>query len=75
MSTRDYLAVRVETDAGVFGDALGYSRGTPLITALSRVGQNLLGSNPLLRRQGLHAFCVANTIPDSLTSELLACWT
>jgi L-alanine-DL-glutamate epimerase-like enolase superfamily enzyme len=54
--TRDFVAVRMETDAGICGDALGYSRGTPLVEALSTAGRGLVGSNPLMRRQTMHAF-------------------
>ena len=54
--TRDFVAVRMETDAGIFGDALGYSRGTPLIEALTTAGRGLVGTNPLMRKQALHAF-------------------
>jgi L-alanine-DL-glutamate epimerase-like enolase superfamily enzyme len=54
--TRDFVAVRMETDAGICGDALGYSRGTPLMEALSTAGRGLVGSNPLMRRQTMHAF-------------------
>jgi L-alanine-DL-glutamate epimerase-like enolase superfamily enzyme len=54
--TRDFVAVRMETDSGICGDALGYSRGTPLMEALSTAGRGLVGSNPLMRRQTMHAF-------------------
>ncbi|GAA4356895.1 enolase C-terminal domain-like protein [Variovorax defluvii] len=60
IKSRDYVAVRIETDAGVHGDALGYPRGTPLVDTLARVSQGLVGTDPLLRRAGLHGFRLAN---------------
>jgi L-alanine-DL-glutamate epimerase-like enolase superfamily enzyme len=60
IDTRDFVAVRIETDAGIQGDAVGYPRGTPLVDMLARVSKALVGTDPLLRRQGLHAFELAN---------------
>lgn len=72
IATRDYVAVRIETDAGVHGDALGYPRGTPLLETVSKVAQGLLGSDPLLRRAGLHAFKLANATSHPVYSRALS---
>jgi L-alanine-DL-glutamate epimerase-like enolase superfamily enzyme len=56
ITTRDYVALRVHTDAGLHGDALGYPRGTPLLESVARVARHLPGHDPLMRRQPLHAF-------------------
>jgi L-alanine-DL-glutamate epimerase-like enolase superfamily enzyme len=63
IKTRDYVTVRVETDTGVCGDAVGYPRGTPLVEALSKVGRSLLGCDPLMRKQ-----CVQNFERANITS-------
>ena len=44
--TRDYVLLRVETDAGVFGEAIGYPRGTPLFDTLSSMARRILGKVP-----------------------------
>jgi L-alanine-DL-glutamate epimerase-like enolase superfamily enzyme len=49
--TRDYLAVRIETDTGLFGDALGYPRGTPLFETLSNMARRILGGDVTMRRE------------------------
>jgi L-alanine-DL-glutamate epimerase-like enolase superfamily enzyme len=49
--TRDYVLFRVETDAGVFGEAVGYPRGTPLFDTLSSMGRRILGKDVRMRRQ------------------------
>ncbi len=69
ISTRDYVAVRVETDKGIFGDALGYPRGAPLFETLAWIGRSLTGTDPLMRRQGLCAFAAANPTSRSIYSR------
>jgi L-alanine-DL-glutamate epimerase-like enolase superfamily enzyme len=49
--TRDYVVLRVETDAGVFGEAIGYPRGTPLFETLSGMARRILGTDVRMRRQ------------------------
>jgi L-alanine-DL-glutamate epimerase-like enolase superfamily enzyme len=49
--TRDYVLLRVETDAGVFGEAIGYPRGTPLFETLSSMARRILGKDARMRRQ------------------------
>jgi L-alanine-DL-glutamate epimerase-like enolase superfamily enzyme len=41
----------VETDAGVFGEAIGYPRGTPLFDTLSSMARRILGKDVRMRRQ------------------------
>ncbi len=48
-TTRDYVVVRVRTDGGPVGRAIGYSRGTPLLEALRTLAGALdrgLGVDP-----------------------------
>ncbi|MGE0406096.1 MAG: mandelate racemase/muconate lactonizing enzyme family protein [Candidatus Korobacteraceae bacterium] len=77
--TRDYVALRVETDAGLSGEALGYTRGTPLYAALEMVAPRLLGRDPVMRGDliaslensnvpGRAAFTRSNSLLD------IACW-
>jgi L-alanine-DL-glutamate epimerase-like enolase superfamily enzyme len=49
--TRDYVLLRVETDEGFFGEAIGYPRGTPLFETLSSMGRRILGADVGMRRQ------------------------
>jgi L-alanine-DL-glutamate epimerase-like enolase superfamily enzyme len=49
--TRDYVLLRIETDAGVFGEAVGYPRGTPLFDTLSGMARRILGKDVRMRRQ------------------------
>jgi len=49
--TRDYVVLRIETDDGVFGEAIGYPRGTPLFETLSGMGRRILGEDSQMRRQ------------------------
>jgi L-alanine-DL-glutamate epimerase-like enolase superfamily enzyme len=49
--TRDYVLLRVVCEDGVFGEAIGYPRGTPLFETLSGMGRRILGSDSTMRRQ------------------------
>jgi L-alanine-DL-glutamate epimerase-like enolase superfamily enzyme len=49
--TRDYVTVRVETDAGISGDGIGYCRGTPLFDSLEMISRRVIGRDPLMRRE------------------------
>src|SRR3984885_4447465 len=48
---RDYVLMRVECADGVFGEAIGYPRGTPLFETLSGMGRRILGADSSMRRQ------------------------
>lgn len=48
--TRDFVALRIETDAGITGDALGYPRGTALLASAERLAPFALGRSVHLRR-------------------------
>jgi L-alanine-DL-glutamate epimerase-like enolase superfamily enzyme len=49
--TRDYVVIRIETEEGIFGEAIGYPRGTPLFETLSSMGRRILGEDSQMRRQ------------------------
>jgi L-alanine-DL-glutamate epimerase-like enolase superfamily enzyme len=55
ITTRDYVAIRVETKSGLFGEAIGYPRGTPLFETASLMGKFLLGKDASMRRQVMFA--------------------
>src|SRR3984885_11659986 len=50
---RDYVLLRVESADGVFGEAIGYPRGTPLFETLSGMGRRILGADGRMRREVL----------------------
>jgi L-alanine-DL-glutamate epimerase-like enolase superfamily enzyme len=58
--TRDYVLLRVETDAGIFGEAIGYPRGTPLFDTLSNMARRILGKDARMRRQVMHQLEFSN---------------
>jgi L-alanine-DL-glutamate epimerase-like enolase superfamily enzyme len=49
--TRDYIAVRIETESGLAGEALGYPRGTPLFETVSQMARRILGGDVAMRRE------------------------
>ena len=49
--TRDYIAVRIETESGLAGEALGYPRGTPLFETVSQMARRVLGGDAAMRRE------------------------
>lgn len=49
--TRDYVLLRIESDEGVFGEAVGYPRGTPLFETMSSMARRILGKDARMRRQ------------------------
>jgi L-alanine-DL-glutamate epimerase-like enolase superfamily enzyme len=51
ITTRDYVTLRVETESGRFGEALGYPRGTPLFDTASLMATQVLGKDASMRRQ------------------------
>jgi L-alanine-DL-glutamate epimerase-like enolase superfamily enzyme len=79
ITTRNFVAIRIETDAGITGEALGYTRGTPLLDALDMVGRQLIGMDPLMRGKILAKLENSN-IPGraSFTRAVslldIACW-
>jgi L-alanine-DL-glutamate epimerase-like enolase superfamily enzyme len=58
--TRDYVLLRMETDEGIFGEAVGYPRGTPLFDTLSSMARRLLGKDARMRRQAMFALEFSN---------------
>ena len=50
IKTRDFVALRLETDAGITGDALGYPRGTALSASAERLAPLALGRDVHARR-------------------------
>lgn len=46
-AVRDYVLLRIRTDAGVAGHALTLARGTPLLEALRPVAERVVGADPL----------------------------
>jgi L-alanine-DL-glutamate epimerase-like enolase superfamily enzyme len=51
ISTRDYVVVRIETQDGICGEAIGYPRGTPLFETLSNLAHRILDGNTDMRRR------------------------
>jgi L-alanine-DL-glutamate epimerase-like enolase superfamily enzyme len=77
--TRDYVAVRVETDSGIAGEALGYTRGTPLFECLEILGRRVLGRDPLMRAQLIASVENSNvpgraSFPRAVSLLDIACW-
>ena len=51
--TRDYVLIRVETESGIFGEAIGYPRGSPLFEIASNMARRILGGDASMRREVL----------------------
>jgi L-alanine-DL-glutamate epimerase-like enolase superfamily enzyme len=51
MKTRDYIALRISTDSGTVGFALGYRSGTALLDIAAAIAPRLLGRDPLMSRE------------------------
>ena len=49
--TRDYVVLRIETDEGICGEAIGYPRGTPLFEILSGMAHRVMGKDVTMRRR------------------------
>jgi len=58
--TRDYVVMRVETEDGVCGEAIGYPRGTPLFETASTMARKVLGKNADMRRELMVGLELAN---------------
>jgi L-alanine-DL-glutamate epimerase-like enolase superfamily enzyme len=54
--TRDFVALRLTTDNGRYGDAIGYPRGTPLLQTVDHIGQRFLGISPTQRKSVVDRF-------------------
>ncbi len=77
--TRDYVALRLQTDSGIVGEALGYTRGTPLYDSLEMVGRRVLGRDPLMRAQLIASLENSNapgraSFPRAFSLLDIACW-
>jgi L-alanine-DL-glutamate epimerase-like enolase superfamily enzyme len=77
--TRDYVALRLETDSGLTGDALGYTRGTPLYESLEMVSRRVIGRDPLMRSELTASLQNANVpgrgaFPRAISLLDIACW-
>jgi L-alanine-DL-glutamate epimerase-like enolase superfamily enzyme len=57
---REYVLLRVRTDAGIDGFACGLARDTPLLAALRPLGQRLVGRDPLWRGALISELLVSN---------------
>lgn len=51
MQARDYVVLRIRTDAGVEGYSISYARGSPLREAISILGPKILHQDALLHRK------------------------
>ncbi|KQT62927.1 MULTISPECIES: mandelate racemase/muconate lactonizing enzyme family protein [unclassified Aureimonas] len=51
VESRDYVCVRVRTDAGITGHAIGYRSGSQLFDSLEALAPHLLGRDPLMRQE------------------------
>src|SRR5947199_2743837 len=49
--TRDYILIRIETTSGIFGEAIGYPRGTPLFETVVSMARRLIGRDASMRRE------------------------
>ena len=49
--TRDYVVLRIECEDGVYGDAIGYPRGTPLFEVAGNGARALLGKDASMRQR------------------------
>ena len=58
--TRDYVVIRVESEGGIFGEAIGYPRGTPLFETLSGMARRILGADSRMRRKIMFALEQSN---------------
>lgn len=79
ITTRDFIVLRIETDAGFFGEAIGYTRGTPLFDSLEMVARRIVGLDPLMRSALIARLENANVpgraaFPRSYSLVDIACW-
>jgi L-alanine-DL-glutamate epimerase-like enolase superfamily enzyme len=50
ITTRDYICMRIVTNSGLEGFAIGYKSGSQLFSCLQALAPRLLGQNPLMRQ-------------------------
>jgi L-alanine-DL-glutamate epimerase-like enolase superfamily enzyme len=79
VQTRDYAAMRIETDAGISGESIGYCRGTPLFDALEMTARRALGRDPLMRRALIESLENSNvpgraSLPRAISMLDITCW-
>jgi L-alanine-DL-glutamate epimerase-like enolase superfamily enzyme len=79
ITTRDFVVLRIETDSGIFGEAIGYTRGTPLFDSMEMVASRVIGLDPLLRSALTARLENANVpgwaaFPRSHSLVDIACW-
>lgn len=70
--TRDFLALRVETDGGFAGEAIGYVRGTPLYRVMENIADRLLESDALMRREIVSGLDASNIPGRSALTRALS---
>ena len=51
ITTRDYVLMRLETESGLYGEAIGYPRGTPLFDTASAMARQILGKDTSMRQR------------------------
>src|SRR5215831_7148030 len=79
ITTRNYVALQLSTDAGITGEALGYTRGTPLVSALEISAPQIIGKDPLLRTDIISTLENSNvpgraSFTRSVSLIDIACW-
>lgn len=60
IKTRDFVALRMISDSGMVGEALGYTRGTALLQTLRHIGETFLGVSPHHRKSAVDKFLRAH---------------
>lgn len=56
ITTRDFVVVRLKTDTGLHGDAIGYPRGSSLLESVRRMAPFVLGTDLNMRRKTIDNF-------------------
>lgn len=51
ITARDYVVIRVETESGAYGEAIGYPRGTPLFEVAGNMARQIMGQDASMRRE------------------------
>jgi len=54
--TRDFVVLRLVAENGLYGDALGYPRGTSLLDSIKRMAPHVLGTSIGMRRATIDGF-------------------
>jgi L-alanine-DL-glutamate epimerase-like enolase superfamily enzyme len=79
ITTRDFVVLRIETDSGIFGEAIGYTRGTPMFDSMEVVARRIMGLDPLMRSALIARLENTNipgraAFPRSYSLVDIACW-